>query len=66
MRKEDPASMIGVEVHDGLYIVTITKCTLVLTKAEFIQALRRGKWWRRREALNARGEQSSECDSIDH
>jgi hypothetical protein len=46
--------MIGVEIREGLYILTLPKCILVLTKAEFIQALRRGKWWRRREALQAR------------
>jgi hypothetical protein len=46
--------MIGVEVPDGLYIITLPKSVLVLTKTEFIQALRRGKWWRRREALQAR------------
>jgi hypothetical protein len=46
--------LISVDVRDGLYIITLPKCTLVLPKAEFIQALRRGTWWRRREALKAR------------
>lgn len=46
--------MIDVQVHDGRYVITLPKTVLVLTRAEFIQALRRGKWWRRREALKAR------------
>jgi hypothetical protein len=46
--------VIGLTVKDGFYIVTLLKTTLVLTKAEFIQALRRRKWWHRREALKAR------------
>jgi hypothetical protein len=47
-------ALIGVEVRDGLYIVRLPKSLLVLTKAEFIQALRRGTWWGRRQALRAR------------
>ena len=35
-------------------IVTLPKCVFVLSREEFIQALRRGKRWRRREALRAR------------
>ena len=46
--------MIGVEVRNNLYIITLPKYRLVLTKDQFIQALRQGKWWRRREALRAR------------
>ena len=46
--------MIGVEVKGGLYIVTAPKCVLVLTRAEFIWALRRGKWWTRWRRLEAR------------
>jgi hypothetical protein len=46
--------VIGVEVKDGRYVVTLPKYSLVLTKAEFIQALRRGKWWRRRQRPEAR------------
>ena len=34
--------MIGVEVREGYYLVTLPTCVLVLTKGEFIQALRRG------------------------
>jgi hypothetical protein len=46
--------MISVEFHHGWYVVTLPKCVLVLSRAEVIQGLRRGKWWRRREALRAR------------
>jgi hypothetical protein len=46
--------MIDVQVRDDRYVITLPKTVLVLTKAEFIRALRRGKWWRRREALKAR------------
>ena len=34
--------MIEVMVRDGLYIVTLPKAVLVLTKAQFIHALCRG------------------------
>jgi hypothetical protein len=46
--------MIEVTVRDGFYLVTLPKCVLVLTKAEFIRALARGKWWKRRQAMRAR------------
>jgi hypothetical protein len=35
--------MIDVQIRDGRYIVTLPTSVLVLTKAEFIQALRRGQ-----------------------
>ena len=43
--------MIGVEVRDGEYVITLPKMTLVLRRFEFLAALRRGKSLRRREAL---------------
>jgi hypothetical protein len=46
--------MITIEFRQGWYVVTLPKCVLVLSRDELIQALRRGKWWRRREALRAR------------
>jgi hypothetical protein len=46
--------MIEVSLRDGLYIVTLPKAVLELTKAEFIHALRRGEWWHRRQVLNTR------------
>ena len=48
--------MIEVTVQDGYYLVAMPKAILVLTKPEFIQALRRGKWWRRSHAMAARTE----------
>jgi hypothetical protein len=43
--------MIEVSMREGLYIVTLPQAVQVLTKAEFIRALRRGTWWHRRQAL---------------
>ncbi|HLG43669.1 MAG TPA: hypothetical protein VI337_01500 [Nitrospirales bacterium] len=31
-------------------------CVLVLTEAEYLRGIRRGKWWRRRDALRRRGD----------
>jgi hypothetical protein len=45
--------MIQLSYQDGLYIVKALKCTLVMTKAELIQALRRGKWWKRQDTRQA-------------
>ena len=55
--------MIHVEVRDGFYIVTMPKSILVLTRAEFIQALRRGRWWRRRTAMHTRLSGVRPCQS---
>jgi hypothetical protein len=46
--------MIKVDVQGEYYLVALPKVTLVMTKAEFITALRRGKWWKRRKAMDAR------------
>jgi hypothetical protein len=46
--------MIEITVKDGWYVVTLPKTILVLTKKEFIQALRRGKWWKRHYTRQAR------------
>jgi hypothetical protein len=46
--------VIELEVKDGLYIIKGPKYVLVMTKAEFIQSLRRGKWWNRRQAMAER------------
>ena len=48
--------MIEVTVQDGYYLVTLPKAILVLTRGEFIQALRRGKWFRRTHAMATRAE----------
>jgi hypothetical protein len=39
---------------EGWVLVEIPKAVLVLTKAEFLQGLRRGKWWRHLHALERR------------
>jgi hypothetical protein len=54
MKKGWGGIVIDVEVTDGFWIITLPKSILVLTRGEFIQALRRGKWHRRRESLKAR------------
>ena len=52
--EERARDMIEIVVKDGWYIVTLPKSILLLTKEEFIQALRRGTWWNRRAAIEAR------------
>ena len=39
---------MDVKVQDGFYILELPKAILVLTKEQFIDGLRRGKWWKRR------------------
>jgi hypothetical protein len=47
--------MIDLKLIDGRYILDVGKgCVLVLTKAELIQGLRRGKWFKRAQARAAR------------
>jgi hypothetical protein len=47
--------VIDLKLIDGRYILTLDKgCLLVLTKAELIQGLRRGKWFKRAQARAAR------------
>jgi hypothetical protein len=53
--------MIKIEVRDGLYHVCGPKFELCLTKAEFIQALRRAKWVKRQQARQAREAQAQEA-----
>lgn len=43
-----PTALVSVPVGKG--------CVLLLTATEYTRALRRGKWWRRREALARRTE----------
>jgi hypothetical protein len=43
-----------VQYQDGLWIIAIPKGLVVLTDAELIHALRRGKWYQRRQAKHAR------------
>jgi hypothetical protein len=46
--------MIEIEVRDGWYIVKGPKMVLLLTRDELIRSLRRGRWWKRRQALQNR------------
>jgi hypothetical protein len=46
--------MIKVDIQGEHYVVTLPKMTLVLTRDEFMTALRRGKWWKRRRVLTDR------------
>jgi hypothetical protein len=46
--------MIDIRVVDGLYVITACKCTLVMTKRDFVKALRNGKWWRHCQQFAAR------------
>ena len=47
------ARVADIEVKDGWWVVTCSKCILVLTRDQVADALRRGKWWRRRQARAA-------------
>jgi hypothetical protein len=42
------------KVIDGFYIIDLPKAILVLTREQFIDGLRRGKWWMRRQAMAPR------------
>ena len=46
--------MIDIKVVDGWYVITAPKTTLVMSREIFIACLRRGRWWKRRQALQAR------------
>ena len=46
--------VIRIKIIQGQVIVTLPKAVLVMTKQEFIEALRRGKTWRRRQSLTQR------------
>jgi len=38
----------------GHIAVPVPKAVLLLTEAEYVRGLKRGKWWRRREAMERR------------
>jgi hypothetical protein len=44
--QSDTERWVTLEVHKG--------CIVVLTKAQFLEGLRRGKWWKRAVAMRAR------------
>jgi hypothetical protein len=56
--REAPAQRTPVQgdtLPTGLVSVPLGKdCILLLSEAEYIRAIKRGKWWRRREALTKR------------
>lgn len=56
MSAGDVISIVGTTISaDGLWIrITIPKAVLVLSREQFIEGLRRGKSWRRHEALARR------------
>jgi hypothetical protein len=53
-RGEVGRPMTEIDMKDGFYIIRAPKCVLVLTSAQFIEALKPGKAWRREEAWQAR------------
>ncbi len=46
--------MINIQIIDGQVIVRLPKTTLVMSKAQFIEALRAGKRWKRQQAMATR------------
>ena len=42
------------DVPTNMIVVEIPKAILLLTAQEYLAGLRRGKWWRRRQAMLAR------------
>ena len=50
-----PAPSEAGTVPSGLVCVPLEKnCLLLLTAVEYARAIRRGKWWRRQEAMRRR------------
>jgi len=52
---------VVISVCDGWFLLQAPKCLLVLTRQQFIDALRRGKAWRRHAALTQRLEEASDA-----
>ena len=46
--------MVDMEIREGWVLVQAPKCLLVLSREEFTAALKRGKAWRRSQAMAAR------------
>ena len=46
--------MIPIEIRNGWILIHAPKALMVLTQEEFIEALKRGKAWRRCQALDQR------------
>jgi hypothetical protein len=45
---------MDLQVKDNFYILTLPKVILVLTREQFIDGLKRGRWWKRRQAMAPR------------
>ena len=45
---------MDISIEGGQVVIKATKCLIALTKAEFLQALKRGKAFRRQQAMQAR------------
>ena len=45
---------MDISIEGGQVVIKATKCLIALTKAEFLQALKRGKAFRRREQMAQR------------
>jgi hypothetical protein len=43
-----------IDPPSGLIAVPVPKAILLLTEAEYLAGIRRGKWWRRRQAETRR------------
>ena len=51
----DLPELVPFEPDDNLIVIPLAKsCSLVLTPREYLAGIRRGKWWRRRQAMLAR------------
>jgi len=49
------ASVKPTEARSDMIVVPLAKgCALLLTEPEYLAGIRRGKWWRRREAAAKR------------
>jgi hypothetical protein len=48
----EPGGAVRFALEDGLVIVPLQKhCCLVLSIPQYLAGIRRGKWWRRRQAM---------------
>jgi hypothetical protein len=54
---------MDITFKDGQVMIPIQKAVLVLTKAQFIEALKRGKAYRRTQARQARHADTASADS---
>ena len=50
--------------QDGEVIVHLPKCVLVMSRQQFIEALKRGKAYRRRQAMQARQQDTASAGTV--